>query len=261
MTDSVLFERDDHGVARITLNRPDVGNAIDVPMAKALLDAATACDADPAVRCVLLTGQGRLFCAGGDVASFADAGPQLPAFLREITDYLHAAMARLMRMPKPLVTAINGPVAGAGVGLAVMGDFAIASPRGHFTLAYTGLGLSPDAAATWFLPRLVGIRRAQELCLLNERLDAAKAAEIGLISRVSDTPLEDALELARRLAAGPTLSLGATRRLLLDSFDATLEGQMEAESRSIAALSRTPDGREGLAAYLERRSPQFTGDY
>lgn len=261
MTTSVLLKIDDDGVARITLNRSDVGNAIDIPMARALLDAATACDADPAVRCVLLTGAGRLFCAGGDVASFAEAGSKLPGFLREITDYLHAAMARLMRMPKPLVTAINGPVAGAGVGLAVMGDFAIASPRAHFTLAYTGLGLSPDAAATWFLPRLVGVRRAQELCLLNERLEAGRAAEIGLITRVSDTPTEDALVVARRLAAGPTVSLGATRRLLLDSFDATLEGQMEAESRSIAALSRTPDGREGLAAYLERRSPQFTGNY
>jgi 2-(1,2-epoxy-1,2-dihydrophenyl)acetyl-CoA isomerase len=261
MAGPVILQPDPDGVARITLNRPEVGNAIDLPMAQALLEAAIVCDADPDIRCVLLTGAGRFFCTGGDVAAFADAGPQLPVFLKEITDYLHAAMGRLMRMPKPLVTAINGPAAGAGIGLAVMGDFALAAPKTHFTLAYTGLGLSPDGGATWLLPRIVGMRRAQELCLLNERIDASGAAEIGLVTRVAEADALDAeaMSLARRLAAGPSLALGATRRLLLDSLDAPLEAQLEAESRSIAALSRTPDGLEGVAAYLERRPARFKG--
>lgn len=259
MADPVLLQIDHDGVARIILNRPEVGNAIDIPMAQALLEAAVTCSADPKIRCVLLTGAGRLFCAGGDVAAFADAGPRLPAFLKEITDYLHAAMGHLMRMPKPLITAINGPAAGAGVGLAIMGDFALAGPRAHFTLAYAGLGLSPDAGATWFLPRLVGLRRAQELCLLNERIHAAEATRMGLITRVAqDDTLElEAKALAQRLATGPSLALGATRLLLLDSLDTPLESHLEAEGRSIAALSGTPDGREGVAAYRERRPPRF----
>lgn len=262
LAEGVLLEHDGDGVARITLNRPHVGNAIDIPMARALLGAVIACDEDPAVRCILLSGAGRLFCVGGDVAAFTEAGERLPAFLKEITAYVHAAVVRLARAPKPVVTAINGPVAGGGVGLALIGDIALMAPEAHFTLAYTGIGLSPDAGAAWLLPRLVGMRRAQELCLLNRRVGAAEAAEIGLVTRVVDEGglAAEARALAAQLANGATAALGATRRLLLDGATQPLETHLEAESRSIAALSRTRDGREGIAAYAQRRSPRFTGE-
>ena len=256
--DGILLTRDG-AIARITLDRPDQGNALDIPMARALLRAAIACDADPAVRCVLIAARGKLFCAGGDIAAFSQAGDALPGFLKEITAYLHAAIACLARMDKPVVTAINGAAAGAGLSLAILGDIALAAPRAQFTLAYTGIGLSPDGGSTWLLPRLIGLRRAQELCLRNTRLRADEAAAIGLISRVCDEGMleTDAHAVARELADGATGALGATRRLLLDSFSQTLETQMELEARSIAALGRSADAREGIAAFAAKRRPVF----
>ena len=247
------------GVARLTLDRPEVGNAIDIPLARAFMEAAIALDEDDSVRCILLSGAGRLFCAGGDVAAFSGAADTLPAFLKEITAYLHSGVARLMRTAKPVVTAVNGPAAGAGIGLALLGDIVLAGASAHFTLAYTGLGLSPDGATTWLLPRLVGLRRAQEMCLTNRRISAEEALQIGLVTRV--TPDEDlaaeATKVAETLAAGPTSALGATRRLLLESDANTLETQMELESRAIAVQARTADGREGVAAFVEKRKPIF----
>ena len=259
MADGILVERDG-SVARITLNRPEVGNALDIPMSRALMEAVIACDEDDTVRCVLLTGAGRLFCAGGEVAAFAGAGDRLPAFLKEITVYLHAAVARLMRMDKPVVTAINGSAAGAGMGLALLGDIALADSRAQFTLAYTGLGLSPDGGTTWLLPRLVGTRRAQELCLRNRRVGAEEAAAIGMITRVVEAGLmEEASAVAAELARAATPALAVTRRLLLDSTSASLETQLDAESRGIASLARTWEAREGIAAFIEKRAPDFTG--
>ena len=246
-------------VTRLLLDRPAVGNAIDIPLARALMEAAIACDEDDSVRCVLLTGRGRLFCTGGDVAAFSAAGDQVPAFLKEITGYLHSALARFARMDKPMITAINGPAAGAGIGLALLGDIALADPTAHFTLAYTAIGMTPDGGTTWLLPRLVGMRRAQELVLLNRRVSAQEAAEIGLVTRVAGegAVMEEANRLAEELAGSATGALGAARRLLLDSFSTPLETQMEQESRAIAARARTPEGREGLAAFVEKRKPRY----
>jgi 2-(1,2-epoxy-1,2-dihydrophenyl)acetyl-CoA isomerase len=255
----IRVERDG-AVARLTLDRPDMGNALDIPMARALFEAAIALDEDDAVRCVVLTGAGKLFCAGGDVGAFVGAGDRLPAFLKEVTAYLHAAQLRLLRMDKPLVTAINGAAAGAGIGLAVIGDIALAAPQASFTLAYTGIGLSPDGGATWLLPRLIGMRHAQELCLRNRRVGAEEAAALGLVTRLPVGDLiEEATAIAHELASGATPALGATRRLLLDNANASLETQLDAESRSIAALSRTDEAREGVAAFAARRAPDFTG--
>jgi len=246
-------------VTRLLLDRPAVGNAIDIPLARALMEAAIACDEDDSVRCVLLTGRGRLFCTGGDVAAFSAAGEQVPAFLKEITGYLHSALARFARMDKPMITAINGPAAGAGIGLALLGDIALADATAHFTLAYTAIGMTPDGGTTWLLPRLVGMRRAQELVLLNRRVSAHEAAEIGLVTRVAGEGalMEEANRLAEELAGSATGALGAARRLLLDSFSTPLETQMEQESRAIAARARTPEGREGLAAFVEKRKPRY----
>jgi 2-(1,2-epoxy-1,2-dihydrophenyl)acetyl-CoA isomerase len=209
-----------------------------------------------------MTGSGGIFCAGGDVSVFHAAGDNLPAFLKEITAYVHAAIARLARMNKPLVTAVNGPAAGAGFGLAILGDIVLAAPKAHFTLAYAGVGLSPDGGASWLLPRLIGLRRAQELALRNKRVKAEEAAALGLITRVvPDSSLkEEANTLAHELALSATSALGATRQLLLDSFSTPIETQMERESRAIATQGRTSEGREGVAAFVEKRVPVFKKD-
>ena len=204
-TPGLRVERDG-GVARITLDRPDVGNAIDVALARSLMEAAIACDDDDDVRCVVLTGSGRMFCVGGDVTSFARAGEGVGGLLKETTAYLHAAIACFARMGKPLVTAINGPAAGAGLSLAILGDIALAAPQAHFTVAYTAIGMAPDGGATWLLPRLVGLRRAQELCLRNTRLTAVEAAEIGLVTRV----VADGGLATETAAVADDLSRGAT---------------------------------------------------
>lgn len=257
-TTSLLLERAGP-IATLKLNRPDVGNALDVPMARAFMEAAIACDEDDAVRCVVLTGTGRMFCVGGDVGGFAAAGESIPLLLKEITAYVHAGVTRLARMNKPLLTAINGPAAGVGLSLALLGDIALATRSAHFTAAYTALGLSPDGGTTWLLPRLVGLRKAQELTFLNTRVTADDAVQMGLITRaVEDAAFESEVQTtAARLAAAATPALGSVRNLLLDSFGASLESQMDAEARSIAALSRTPHGREGVAAFAAKRKPQF----
>lgn len=258
----LLIEKGEDGVARLTLNRPASGNALNLELATALMQASIDCDEDPKVRAILITGAGRLFCAGGDVASFADAGETLPALLKQITTHAHAAITRLARTEKPVITALNGPIAGGGVGLALVGDIVLMAPEAHFTLAYTGLGLSPDCGASWFLPRLIGYRRTQEACLTNRRIGAEEAERIGLVTRTvaTGTLADEADTVARQLASGPTLSLGATKRLLLDSANQSLETLLDAESRSISAQSRTADGREGIAAFSQRRAPQFTGE-
>jgi 2-(1,2-epoxy-1,2-dihydrophenyl)acetyl-CoA isomerase len=260
VADGITVSRDG-AVLRITLARPEVGNALDVPMCRALMKAAIAADEDDAVRCVLLSGEGKLFCAGGDVAGFSQAGERLPAYLKEITAYVHAAVVRLVRMGKPVVVALNGAAAGAGVGLAVLGDIVLAAPNASFALAYTGIGLSPDGGTTWLLPRLIGLRRTQELCLLNKRVKAQEAATLGLVTRIIDGDLmTEAMAVARELAAGATHALGTTRRLLLESGSASLETQLDAESRAISGLARTRDGREGVAAFVDKRAPTFTGE-
>ena len=260
MSDASLLMERDGAIVRLTLNRPTAANSIDVPMARALMEASIVCDEDDSVRCVLLTGAGRMFCAGGDVAGFANAGDDVPRLLKEITSYLHAAIAHFARMNKPLVTAVNGPAAGAGFSLAMLGDLVLASRTAHFTLAYTALGLSPDGGATWLLPRLVGLRRAQEMALMNQRVSADAAAAAGLITRAVEdhSLLPEATALAHQLAEGATPAFGKVRNLLLASFGQSLEAQMEAEARGIAEMARTAQGREGIAAFIARRKPNFS---
>lgn len=259
MSEDILLIRREGAIAHLTLNRPSSGNAIDVPMARALMEASIQLDEDDNVRCVVITGAGRMFCAGGDIGSFAAAADNFAALTKEITSYLHVAVARFARMLKPLVTAVNGPAAGAGLPLAALGDIAIAARSAHFTLAYSAIGLTPDGGATYLLPRLVGMRRAQELALLNKRLNADEAAAIGLITRVVDDAdlAAEANVIAQQLASGPTGALGRTRQLLLQSYGESLETQMEWEARTIAEAARTQHGRDGVAAFLAKRKPTF----
>jgi 2-(1,2-epoxy-1,2-dihydrophenyl)acetyl-CoA isomerase len=250
----LIIDRE-RGVATLTLNRPGVANAIDISLARSLMEASIVCEEDDSIRCVVITGAGRFFCAGGDIGGFAAAGDAIPLLLKEITAYLHMAIARLARMPKPLITAINGPVAGAGLSLAILGDIALAARSAHFTPAYTAIGLSPDGGSTWLLPRLVGLRRAQELILTNKRVGAEEAAALGLVTRVveDDALASEAAALADQLAASATFALGKTRHLLLSSFNSSIEAQMEAEACAIADASRTPQGRERINAFVATR--------
>lgn len=258
MTDPVQLGREG-GVAYITLNRPDSGNAINLPLARCLLEATMAVEADPAIRCVVVRASGRMFCAGGDVKALHAAGDALPELLREILTYLHPAITCLTKMNKPVVTAIHGPAAGAGIGLAAVGDIALAEPEAHFTMAYSRIGLTPDGGATWLLPRLIGLRRAQELSLTNRRVSAAEAAAMGLITRVvaEGTLAHEVDALAEALASSAVDALGRTKRLLLTSGEATLAEQLEAESENIAQQGGTIEGRTGIAAFVERRKPNF----
>ncbi len=259
MSDAVLLFEREGAVARLTLNRAKAGNALDVPLCRALTEAAIECDEDESIRCVVLTGAGKLFCGGGDGHMIASAGERTSHYLKEITAYFHAAVARFARMPKPLVTVINGPAAGAGLSLAVLGDIALAARSAHFTLAYSAIGLSPDGGSTWLLPRLIGLRRTQEMMLLNKRVSAEEGAKIGLITRAID---DDALQseadaVVQTLAVSATTALGQARQLLTDTFSNGLETQMELEARALAALARTPYGREGVGAFAAKRRPNF----
>jgi 2-(1,2-epoxy-1,2-dihydrophenyl)acetyl-CoA isomerase len=249
------------GVATVTLDRPDAANAIDLDLGRELMHVAIRCDDDPAVRAVLLTGTGRMFCAGGDLNAFASEGARLPSLLKELTTYLHAATSRFARMDAPLVVAVNGTAAGAGFSVAISGDLVLAAESAKFAMAYTAAGLSPDGSSSFFLPRLVGMRRAQELMLTNRRLSAAEALDWGLVSQVvPDAELADtAFALAKQLAAGPTRALGMVKKLLATSFQESLETQMELEARGIAEMAGTADGREGIDAFLSKRAPGFRG--
>lgn len=246
-------------VARITLNRPERGNAINQAMADALLDAALRVANDKKIRCVVLTGAGRMFCVGGDVGDFAGNSAGTGAFLGRLAGTLHQAMTLLASMKKPIVCLVNGPAAGAGLSMAISGDYVLAHPSAHFTTAYLGIGLTPDGGMTWLLPRLVGMRLAQDIILTNRRVDAVEAAAIGLVSRVvgEDALDKEGLDLSTHLASGAVASMGAVRKLLHESFASGFASQMDRELTSIASAGESPEGREGINAFLARRSPDF----
>jgi len=259
--DTLLFDVEGH-VARLTLNRPEAGNAMDAAMMRELCDVAIRCDEDPEIRAVLLTAAGKMFCAGGDLRSFAGEGDALPAYLKGITNDLHGAVSRLCRMDAPVVSAVNGIAAGAGFSLACAADMVIAAESARFTVAYTGVGLSPDGSCSFFLPRLIGLRRTQELMLTRRILQASEALDWNLVTRVvPDQDLEaESSKLAAQLAAGPTRAFGKVKRLLLHSSGDHLESQMEHEARCIADAARSADGKEGIAAFLAKREADFAGE-
>ena len=249
------------GVAEITFNRPDAANSLNAALFRELNDAVLRCDADPAVRAVIVTGTGRFFSAGGDLKSFSAQDDNLPRHLKEVTLIFHGAISRLNRMDAPVIMAVNGVAAGAGFSLALAGDLAIAAESARFTMAYTRAGLTPDGSSTYFLPRLVGLRRAKELTLTNRTLTAQEALEWGIVNRVVPDAelLPAARALASELAQGATLSLGMAKRLLDSGLNNTLETAMEDEAQAIAAAALTADGRGGIAAFLEKRTPEFHG--
>ncbi len=259
--EKILFDVDG-GVATITFNRPDSAHSMDLRMMQELMHASIRCDEDPGIRSVIVTGSGRFFSAGGDLAGFGEAGNEAGMLLKEMTTYFHAAISRFSRMSAPMIAAVNGTAAGAGLSFVAASDLALAAESAMFTSAYTAAALTPDGSSTYFVPRLIGMRRAMELMLTNRRLSAAEALEWGLINQVvPDDDLMDTVHaLAARLAAGGTVAFGAVKRMLHETFASTLETQMEMEARAIAEMSHTHDGREGIDAFLNKRKPEFKGE-
>jgi 2-(1,2-epoxy-1,2-dihydrophenyl)acetyl-CoA isomerase len=257
----LLYELRDN-VAHLTLNRPEAANAINYGLAAALEEASIRCMEDPNVRAVLLTGAGKLFCGGGDLKSFAAQPPEeLAGHLRKLTMYLHTAIQRFARMKAPLIIAVNGNAGGAGLSLALIGDLVLAGESSRFTVAYTRIGLSPDGSSSYYLPRVVGLKRAMELMLTNRMITAREAEAMGIVTRVvADAELlKEAEGLARELAQGPTLAYGGVKRLLYASLNNPLYEQMDLETEIISELSHTEDARAGIAAFLAKQAAKFSG--
>jgi 2-(1,2-epoxy-1,2-dihydrophenyl)acetyl-CoA isomerase len=261
MSDPVLL-RKEGAVAVITLNRPEVLNALSMEMAEMLCDICWQVEADTTVRSVLVHGAGKGFQAGGDIASFHKEMDRIGEHAGRMIDTYHVAVKTLARMPKPVLGQLHGAVAGAGLSLSMNLDLAIAAEGTMFTLAYANLGTSPDGGSTFFLPRLVGRRRAMEIALLSDRFDAARALDLGLINRVvpADKLTEEAMALATKLANGPTQAYARTKELIGQSFENDLAHQLEAERINFVASTGTADFKEGVDAFVNKRKPEFKGD-
>lgn len=257
----VLLDLDD-GIARIRLNRPEASNAVDVPLLQALHGAVLRCHAEPGIRVAVLSGEGRNFCAGGDVKTFAAKGEALPDYLREATAWLQLATSALIQLRAPVIAKVQGFAAGgAGFGFACATDLVVAAESAKFFSGAVRVGMAPDAGTSVTLARIVGVRRALDILMTNPTLSAAQAHDLGIVSRVvPDDQLDKAVDdLAGELAAQPPLALAATKRLVWGGLGAGVEERLAEEARVVSELSGTADSREGLAAVIERRPGRFEG--
>lgn len=261
MTEPPVTERFDAatGIARISFNRPEVLNAIDIATAEAFREAVTRTVERAGLRCILLSGAGRAFVAGGDVGSFGD---DPAAVVDRLLGALHPAILALRACRAPVVAVVQGPAAGAGLSLALAADIVLASEKARFVIAYDRIGAPPDCGGTWFLARRVGRGRAFAMMLLGQALDASAALAAGIADEVvPQAELEARAEqLAARIAAGPTGAYGSFKRLIDEALAAPLETQLESERRAFLAATRTADFREGAAAFLAKREPVFRGE-
>ncbi len=258
----VVLDVDDHGIARLRLNRPEASNGMNVELLKALHDAILRCHADPRARVMLLTGEGRNFCAGGDVRTFESKGAGLPDYLREATAWLQLATAALIQLRVPVVTAVQGFAAGGGgLGLVCASDIVVAAESAKFFSGAVRVGMAPDGGSSVTLTQLVGLRQALRILLTNPTLTAADARDLGLVTEVvaDDELSRRATEIAATLAAQPTQALSATKRLVWNGVGASVEQRLAEEARTVSELSGTADALEGLRAVIERRTPRFTG--
>jgi 2-(1,2-epoxy-1,2-dihydrophenyl)acetyl-CoA isomerase len=261
-TGPVLLDLYGDGVAHLRLNRPDASNGLNMELLKALHESLMQVHGNGAVRAVLLTGEGKHFCAGGDVHVFLSKGAELPDYIRTATSYLQIVVALLMRLNAPVVTAVQGFAAGGGgLGLVCSSDMVIAGESAKFLAGATRVAMVPDAGVSVTLTHLVGFRKAMEILLLNPTITSREALAMGLISRVvADADLlDEAFALARQLAAGATAALAGTKRLLWSGLGQGVEACMPEENRTQAQLCGMSDALEGLAAVIEKRAPKFTG--
>ncbi|MDQ4112392.1 MAG: enoyl-CoA hydratase-related protein [Actinomycetota bacterium] len=250
------------GIARIRLNRPDSANAVDAELLRALHDIALRCHSDPNVRVVILSGEGRNFCAGGDVKTFAGMGEDLPEYLRSATAWLQLATAALIQLKAPVIAQVQGFAAGgAGFGLVCAVDLVVAAEGAKFFSGAVRVGMAPDAGTTVTLARTVGLRRAMNILLTNPTITASEALALGIVTRVvPDEELAAEVDaLAAELAAQPPLALAATKRLVWDGLGSTVAERLPEEARVVSELSGTTDSREALAAVIERRPGKYEG--
>lgn len=260
----VAIEKDGD-VAILKLNDPKALNAVSPDMLEGLADALDWIEApENGVRAVVMTGEGRGFCAGANLAGGGPAASQsnkAPDAGAALEQKYHPILRKMRNLKAPFLTAVNGPAAGVGMSFALMGDMILAAKSAYFLQAFRRIGLVPDGGSTWLLPRLVGVARAKELSLLGEKLPAETALEWGLINRVHDDEalMDEALKLARDLAAGPTATLGLIRQAYWESFDNTYEEQLNLERWLQRDAGRTEDFKEGVKAFLEKRPAQFQG--
>lgn len=259
--ENILYEKADK-IAIITLNRPERLNALDQAMAEECAQALGECARDAEIRALIVTGAGRAFCSGGDIRMLKEALDKgntraVEGLLRAVSNLCLA----IRNLPKPALAVINGPVAGAGFNLALACDLIIASTEARFRQAFANIGLIPDAGGTFFLPRLVGLRKASELVFLDETLTAQEALSLGLVNRLAapETLTEEAWAWAEKLANGPTQAFGRAKQLMQQGLSNDLAKQIELEIGAQLEISKSADHREGLAAFLEKRKPDFSG--
>lgn len=253
------------GVAKIELNRPQTLNAWNAQFGDDLLGALARCREDEQVRAVLITGAGRGFSSGADLrelgAGAASAEERPDAVYRQLTEVYHPVMVGIRELPKPVVAAVNGPAVGIGCSLALCSDLILAAESAYFLLAFVNIGLVPDGGSSLWLPTRIGMARAMELCMLGERLPAARALEWGLINGVvpDESLLEQAGQLAAKLAAGPTLSYAGTKRQLNNWLYSRMEEQLDLEAQIQREMVGSEDSLEGAIAFVEKRPARFKG--
>jgi len=258
MNTPLHLERQDN-VALVTLNRPDAFNAFDETLLREFSEAMAALAHDTTARAVVITGAGRAFCAGGDLKYILAAQCSNYTAFHRLAGLFHNAVTDIVYMPKPVIAAVNGVAAGGGFSLALACDFRVMARSASLKCAYGAAGLTLDGGGSWTLPRLVGRARALEIALLDPILSAEECHRLGLATRVSDdgAALPDALEMARKLAAGSMHATGWAKKLIAHSYDAPLERQLEEERRGIATCGEHPDGVEGMQAFAAKRPPAF----
>jgi 2-(1,2-epoxy-1,2-dihydrophenyl)acetyl-CoA isomerase len=259
MTDTVLYETAGD-VAVIRLNRPKALNALTTEMKEGLLAALRRAAGEP-VRAVLITGNGRGFCAGQDLVEHADRLESGSTALNTVREHYNPIVMEITSMPKPVVAAVNGVAAGAGAGLALASDFRIAAEGASLVMSFSAVGLGPDTGVSWTLSRLAGPARATELLMLAEPLPAARALDLGLLTSVvpDDELAENALDLVRRLAAGPTAAYGAIKEAVLFASGHGLAESLEEEAELQARMGRTVDHREATGAFVRKERPSYVG--
>ena len=254
----ILFEKID-AVGKITLNRPEKYNSIVREMALSLHNTLENCESDDSIRCILITGAGKAFCAGQDLKEAID--PQGPEIEQIVREHYNPIIKRIREIEKPVIAGVNGVAAGAGANLALACDIVTATHSATFIQAFSKIGLIPDSGGTYFLPRLIGLPKATAFLMTGEPVSSEKAEALGMIYAVyEDAEFESkTLELARSIAVMPTKGLGYTKRLLNQSFNNSLEDQLNLEATTQSLSAYTDDHKEGIQAFLEKRTPKFTG--
>jgi 2-(1,2-epoxy-1,2-dihydrophenyl)acetyl-CoA isomerase len=261
MSDQPILVEHADGVARITLNRPDVLNSFTRPMGRALCEALGGAASDASVRAVLLTGSGRGFCAGQDLAEAAPQDSAMPDLGDIVRDTYNPIIRAIRTLEKPVVCAVNGVAAGAGASIALACDLVFASTDASFVWSFTKIGVIPDSGGTFLLPRIVGLQRASALTLLGEKLTASQALAWGLIYKVCEPAelVDAAVKTARHLATQPTRALGLTKRGFNRALGVDLDSQLDYEEELQREAGRSRDYMEGVQAFLAKRKPSYTG--